>query len=308
MKGAGSTVQTGPAFSRHQLGSDLRRLRIAQSLRLEDAAAKLDIAPSTLSRIETGKAPTRISYLQALLDLYGVDDPEQRKELKDMAVAGQRKDWWAGYADLLPAGTGTYLGLEGAAEHVRGLAVQAVPALLQTRGYAEAFFKATRPELNTAEISRLGALQLRRQRPPAAGARQLEVILDESVLLRSVGSRQVMADQLAHLRTIADNPSITMRVICLATARPVLSPSFTLLSIPGTPDTVIACLESIGGQIDISRRAGDVDAAQYMFQALGQSALSPADSAELAGRYASMADSDMCGHSISLSLACGGRC
>lgn len=40
---AGSTVQTGPAFSRHKLGSELRLLRIARSLRLEDATAKLDV-------------------------------------------------------------------------------------------------------------------------------------------------------------------------------------------------------------------------------------------------------------------------
>lgn len=37
----GSIMQTGPAISRHQLGTNLRRLRDAQSLRLEDVAAKL---------------------------------------------------------------------------------------------------------------------------------------------------------------------------------------------------------------------------------------------------------------------------
>lgn len=285
MKGS-STVQTSPAISRHELGKHLRQLRTAQSLGLDGAAAELGVAPSTLSRIETGRAPTKISYLRILLDLYGVEDLARREQLTEMAVAGQRKDWWANYASLLPPGTSTYLGLEGAAEHVRGFAAHTVPALLQTRGYAEAFFKATRPELNAADISRLVALQLRRQRPPAADARQLDLILDESVLLRSVGSRQVMADQFTHLLIIADSPSISMRVIRLATTRPVLSPSFTLLSLPGAAQTAIACLESIGGHVDISRRAADVDAMQRMFEALTASALSPADSARLIGKYA----------------------
>jgi transcriptional regulator with XRE-family HTH domain len=287
VKGAGGTVQTDPALSRHTLGSELRRLRTQRSLRLEDAAAKLDIAPSTLCRIETGRAPTRSSYLNTLLDLYGVDDPRQRKELADMAVAGRRKDWWTDYADLLPAATGTYLGLEGTAEHVRGFAAHTVPAQLQTRGYAQAFFKATRPDLGADQVNRLVALQLCRRQPPAEDRRQLDLILDESVLRRSVGSRQVMADQLAHLTAIAGNPSITMRVIRLATTQPVLTPSFTLLSIPGAAETVIACLESIGGQIDITRRAGDVQAVQHMFLALARAALSPTDSATLIGRYAS---------------------
>lgn len=51
------------AVGRHGLGSELRALRQARSLRLEDVAAKLEVAPSTLSRIETGKAPTKMSYL-----------------------------------------------------------------------------------------------------------------------------------------------------------------------------------------------------------------------------------------------------
>ena len=66
----------GPTIRRRRLGSDLRRLREQRSLRLEEVAGQLGVAPSTLSRIETGKAPTRTSYLALLLNLYGVDDPD----------------------------------------------------------------------------------------------------------------------------------------------------------------------------------------------------------------------------------------
>jgi hypothetical protein len=55
-------VLASPVLRRHQLGRDLRQLREARSLRLEDVAAHADVAPSTLSRIQTGKAPTRTSY------------------------------------------------------------------------------------------------------------------------------------------------------------------------------------------------------------------------------------------------------
>ena len=50
-----------PTVRRHRLGAELRRLREARSLRLKDVAAMLDVAPSTISRIETAKTPTRTS-------------------------------------------------------------------------------------------------------------------------------------------------------------------------------------------------------------------------------------------------------
>lgn len=62
---------------------------------MEDAAAHLGVKPSTISRIETGKAPVRLIYLAALLDLYGITDPAQRAALAGMARDGQRQHWWA---------------------------------------------------------------------------------------------------------------------------------------------------------------------------------------------------------------------
>jgi ribosome-binding protein aMBF1 (putative translation factor) len=90
-----SGTKSGPAVLRHQLGTELRRLREASSLRLEDVATGLGLAPSTLSRIETGKAPARTSYVYTMLDIYGVHDSQQRRALIDTAREGQRKSWWA---------------------------------------------------------------------------------------------------------------------------------------------------------------------------------------------------------------------
>ena len=75
--------------------AELRRLREAHSFKLEEAADKLGLAASTLSRIETGKAPTRTAYLSAMLEMYDVDDPGQRQMLIEMAREGHRKGWWA---------------------------------------------------------------------------------------------------------------------------------------------------------------------------------------------------------------------
>src|SRR6266700_7046778 len=89
--GRRASLSVGPAIRRRRLGADLRQLREQRSLRLEEVADQLGVAPSTLSRIETGKAPTRTSYLAVMLDLYGVADPARRRLLMDMAREGQRK-------------------------------------------------------------------------------------------------------------------------------------------------------------------------------------------------------------------------
>src|ERR1700757_4730542 len=110
----------GPTVRRRRLGSELRKLRDANGLKLEEVAERLGVAPSTLSRIETGKAPTRTAYLNAMLELYGVDDPGQRQVLLEMAREGHRKGWWAVWDGVLPTGFGIYVGLEAEAPALGG--------------------------------------------------------------------------------------------------------------------------------------------------------------------------------------------
>ena len=66
-------MATGPTVRRRRLGTELRRLRESSGYKLEEVAAQLGVAPSTLSRIETGKAPTKSAYLNQMLETYGVD-------------------------------------------------------------------------------------------------------------------------------------------------------------------------------------------------------------------------------------------
>jgi transcriptional regulator with XRE-family HTH domain len=102
-------VPLGPTVRRRRLGAELRRLREAHSLKLEEVAEKLGLAPSTLSRIETGKAPTKTAYLAAMLEMYNVEDPGIRKVLVDMAREGHRKGWRSIYDDVLPSGFDIYV-------------------------------------------------------------------------------------------------------------------------------------------------------------------------------------------------------
>src|ERR1700722_5035898 len=242
----GSPVLVGPTIRRRRLGTDLRRLRETRSLRLEDVASRLGVAPSTLSRIETGKAPTRTSYLAVLLDVYGVDDPAKRRQLTDLAREGQRRGWWAEYEDLLPVGAGTYLGLEAEASLIRSFSAAVLPDLLQTESYAAGAVQASRSGLTAAQVSRLVELQLRRQELLRRPARtELQLVIDESTLLRSIGSAQVMASQLAHLLSVCAEPGVQLRIVGLAAARPVLSEPFTILTFPDPADADVVSLTGL---------------------------------------------------------------
>ena len=273
----------GPTIRRRRLGADLRRLREQSSLRLEEVAQHLGVAPSTLSRIETGKAPTRTSYLTVMLDLYGVDDPEQRRLFMDSAREGQRKGWWAGSDELLPAGTGTYLGLEAEASAIRVFQAQVVPELMRTEAYARAVVTASRPELAPEQVDRVVAVQLRRQEVlQGSDPIQLRLVLDESVLLRSLGPASVMREQLERLIRAGSQPMATIQVLGLAAAeRPVLAGSFGILSFAEPDDHDVAYAEGIRGQVLLEQRESEVHAMRLMFDALSRSARSPRESARL---------------------------
>jgi transcriptional regulator with XRE-family HTH domain len=131
----------GPTVRRRRLGAELRALRDRYGFKLEEVADRLGIAASTLSRIETGKAPTKTAYLTALLNLYQVSDSAACQVLLDMAREGHRKGWWSVYDDVLPSGMGMYVGLEAEATGLRSYEAMVVHGLLQTAQYAGAVLK-----------------------------------------------------------------------------------------------------------------------------------------------------------------------
>lgn len=273
-------AQVSPAIGRHRLGRNLRQVREARSLRLEDVATHLGIAPSTLSRIETGQAPTRTAYLNLMLDLYRIYDPDQRRQLADMAREGQRKDWWADVNDLLTPGERQYLGLETAASLVRTYARLTVPGLLQTGDYAAAAVRATRPDLTSDQARRRAAIQLRRQEQARSNGRRLHLIIDEAAL-RPIAPAHVMACEMQHLATMAADPLVTVQVAGLSTALPVLSLPFTLLSFADPSDPGMACSAGVGGRIVTTTHATQVCAMHAAFAALAQAAMSPVSSTDL---------------------------
>jgi transcriptional regulator with XRE-family HTH domain len=275
-------VPEGPTVRRRRLGAELRRLREANSLKLEEVAEQLGLAPSTLSRIETGKAPTKTAYLTTMLGMYGIDDPAVRKVLVDMAREGHRKGWWSIYDDVLPSGFDIYVGLEAEASGLRSYETDVVHGLLQTTDYALAVLRELRPRDSDEQVARGVDLRMQRQRlldsdPPL----DLWLILDEGAIRRNIGGAKVMRPQLEHLIQASRWSNVTLQVLGFETgAHAGLVGPFSILQFPERGDSEVAYTESVGGMIYLEKER-EVRACAEAFDRMRAAALSPAASIEL---------------------------
>jgi transcriptional regulator with XRE-family HTH domain len=271
-----------PTARRRRLGLELRRLREGAGLKLDQIAAQIDLTPSTLSRIETGKAPCRTTYLTAMLEIYGVSDPQQIQLLKDMAREGQRKGWWADYDDVLPTGFGVYVGLESQAASLRAYEAQLVHGLLQTRDYARAVLRAGFRKVSAERIDRLAEMRMRRQEVLTRPDNPLDlwVILDEAVLRRSAGGPKVMRAQLGKLLEVGELPNLTLQVLPFSQgAHAGMNGPFYILEFPGG-DPGMAYIEMAGGNVYLEKE-NQVRRWAEAFDQLRAEAMSPGDSREL---------------------------
>lgn len=272
----------GPTVRRRRLGTELRKLRETSGFKLEEVAAELGVAPSTLSRIETGKAPTKSAYLNQMLEMYGVHDSAQRQVLVDMAREGHRKGWWAEYDDVLPSGFDIYVGLEAETTAVRSYEVSAVHGLLQTADYARAVLREMFPRHTPEQIERLVDLRMARQRrledePPL----EVWAILDEAVIRRTVGGPACMRRQLEHLVAEGDRQGMTIQVLPFSSgAHAGHGGPFSILEFPDRDDAEVAYLESGAGNIYLEKDK-EVRARAEAFDRLRAAALSPFESADL---------------------------
>ena len=276
-------MSVGPTVRRRRLGSELRRLRESQSIKLEEVAERLGLAPSTLSRIETGKAPTRTAYLNSMLELYGVDDPGQRQVLLEMAREGHRKGWWAVWDGVLPTGFGIYVGLEAEASSLRVYEAQVVHGLLQTEDYARAVMstvRAARRQTRSTGWSSCGCSGRRCCCGPTRWS--CGSFSTRRCCAGWSGPRASCAEQLEHLYEASQWPNITLQVLTFGSGlHPGLGGPFAIIEFPERFDPDVVYSEGVTGQAYIEERDREVRARSEAFDLLRATALPPADSALL---------------------------
>ena len=280
-----------PSVRRRRLAAELRRLREERNQTGEDVAGALGWSASKLSRIELARIGIKAADLARLLDAYGVS-AEHKEQLLRLVERGRNRGWWDAFKDSLPEQFATYIILESEAESICAWSPEFVPGLLQTQDYARAAIDAHLSAIATLPSSEIeGRVQtrMRRQRILSSEpATCLVSVLDESVLLRHVGSPEVMAKQLAHVIELSELPSVTVRVLPLAGAHPLGIGGFMLLRFAAIPDigpvSDIVYIEELSGHALYIDDDAETHQYQLGFDRLVAGSLDPAMSRELIAR------------------------
>ncbi|WP_433137648.1 helix-turn-helix domain-containing protein [Actinomadura nitritigenes] len=234
-------MAAAPTVRRRRLGIELRRLRERLGRTVEEIADRLDWSASKLSRIENARIGVRVSDVRLLLELYRVDEGH-KGEVLALAQAATEQGWWAEYRDVMAGEFGTYVALEDEAHTALTFGTYAIPGLLQNREYAHRILDSGRiiAVSTPRQVERRLDLRMRRQEILRREIPlTLSAVIDESVLLRDIGGRDIMQRQMLALLDLAELPNVHVHVLPLNVDRePIFSDTFTLLEFAPAYDVV----------------------------------------------------------------------
>ena len=259
-----------------RLGGELRKLRVAAGKKVQDAAEALECGQPKISQIENGRRGIRPLDLTTLLNLYGVDDEQQRSAIRRLAKEIHKVDWWSGDAPMLHDALRDYLTLEADSTLVRAYEPNVLPGQLQIEPYMRQVFSATMPEDETQHM-----IETRQKRQELLGdllGFRLRTIIDVTALHRIGGSREVVHEQLDHLLVLGKRRNVHIQILPLdAAVPPEQYAPFNILTLKGEPPVDVVWLEHITGGTLLEQRP-DVRAYSKAWDELTAAAMSPAAS------------------------------
>lgn len=275
-------VENNPTALKLILGGKLRELRTAAGLEPADVDARLGFSRSKTSRMELGRHGCKPADAVALLSLYGVTDEAQAEEFLRLLRQSRQTEWWRSFSDVLSDFFAPLVALEGAAGMIRAYEPFYVPGLLQTPGYTRAVIQSGPGRLLPHEVQRRIDLRQERQRQlDRPHAPRLWAVIDESVLLRTVGGPHVMRGQLEHLVDLMGRSMVSVQVAPFdVTASIGVGTGVTYLrfALRDLKDAVY--IEHLTDST-FSQKPSDVEQYRDMLDRLSACAMTPADSLEL---------------------------
>jgi transcriptional regulator with XRE-family HTH domain len=212
---------TGPLGPRRSIAAALKQLREESGKSLNQVAEDLMISTSKLSRLENAQGKPQPRDIKDAILYYRIEGKPLAARLRRWVASAQRQGWWTDFDDevlgspLGGFGLDAHLGYEADAKVERTYTLPFVPALLQTKDYAEAIFR-DMEHRSEDEISQL--LDVRARRQQALTSRdgldplQLVAVTHESTLRQVVGSPQILCDQLDALVERSKAPNVSLHV------------------------------------------------------------------------------------------------
>lgn len=204
-----------------KLGRQIKGCRERAGLSQRELARRVALSPTMFSAMERGARGIRREHLERIDKVLG--------------TGGVLSDAWDRSSDSgLPEWYQDGAERERMAFEVRTYHPLLVPGLLQTEDYTRTLLRVGLRYNTSAEIEDLVRGRMDRQailtseRPP-----RLVVVMDEGVLRRPLGGREIMKRQIARLLEVSDEQHISIQVIPYDTEHhPGLSNAFSLYEIP----------------------------------------------------------------------------
>lgn len=248
-------------------GSLVKTLRESQGLTREDLAEQVGYSKSLVAMVERGvRMPS-----QAFIDR-GEELLQARGVLREAAPYLSR--------ELYPSWFGEYVDREAEAVSVCAYDTLVVKGLAQTEDYARAVLGAYCPMLEPDEIERRVEARLARQAllhrsPPV----WLALVMEESVLRRPVGGKQVLKGQLTRLLALAEMRNTSLQVLPMRyETHAGFDGSMTLLE---TPDRQWLTYLEVQGRSKMIDDRAEISEFHQRYSMLRTQALTPGDSTKL---------------------------
>jgi transcriptional regulator with XRE-family HTH domain len=243
-----------PATQRRRLRAELRQIRLETRQTQEQVAAAMDWSLSKIIRIENGSVNISTNDLEVLLDHYGIVDDRRTEELLALAKTARERSWWSVYREVASPQLLQFVEYQAAAMITRSFESLLIPGLLQTEEYAREVINefSGRPRLPMDRLDALVALRMKRQEllkrtgPPP----WFFFILDENVVRRITGGKDVMDRQIRHLIEVASRDDVVIEVVPFSVGVHYgMHGPFVILEFPEAEDDDVLYLESPRGDL-----------------------------------------------------------
>jgi transcriptional regulator with XRE-family HTH domain len=219
----GSLGGDTPAVARERVRSGLRQARRKTDLTQSGVAKRLGWSLSKVQRIEIGEVAVSETDIRALLDLYGVTADDTVAAFAEDARLARRERWATNpeHRKYLPAGLRRLLQFEVAATQIRSFQSLLIPGVLQIPAMAEHILEEAGGNLSAEE--RRVRMEVRSSRRKTiierAEGPDYYLVIDESVIRRTVGGDLMMAEQLEDFAEMATRLRIFIRILPLDVSR-----------------------------------------------------------------------------------------
>ena len=211
---------------RLEFGDQLRRLREQAGLTGAELATVNGWQQSKVSKIERGRQTPTDGDLVAWLDAIDAAPElvdELRQRLRDLRI--EQIAWRRQLREGHLARQERSVTTSETASVLRGVAIMAVPGLLQTPDYARSIFTTQAELLDLPDdVEASVAARLRRQQVLYDSSKTIEILIAEAALLHSVVGADVLAGQIDRLVTVLGLSTVRLGILPAGRPLPHLLP------------------------------------------------------------------------------------